>query len=495
MKKSKHLKSKTSTKKKVLISVANKDGIVEFARTLKELGFEIIATGGTQKLLKENDIDAVKISEYTGGTESERVKTLSQKIAKEILETGEIGLVVCNLYPFFAQKNKILDEMIEFIDIGGVTLIRAGAKNYQHVGVVYDPGQYHAVIEALKENEFTVDYRLKLAREAFDYIAWYDTVIADYLSMQIDLTERRYFSTGAEIFIPMRYGENPHQKAAFYLNQLFQEEFKIHGGKQISYNNILDAEVAFGAANEFSEEIACAVIKHQTPCGVAIGSNQAEAFERAYMADSLSAFGGIVGLNRTVTPETAELIKKHFFEVVIAPDYDAKALEVLQTKKNLRTVQISPNLIQPLIYRPVFSGILIQERDKTGYTDWGVVTKRQPTEYETAALKFAWKVVKWTKSNSIVIAIKGRTVGIGAGQTSRVGAVEIAVKQAGHQQAGIVMASDAFFPFRDGIDAAAKGGVTAVIEPGGSKRDDEVIAACNEYDIAMVFTHMRHFRH
>jgi phosphoribosylaminoimidazolecarboxamide formyltransferase/IMP cyclohydrolase len=495
MKKTKHRKSKPSTKKKVLISVANKDGIAEFARTLKELGFDIIATSGTQKLLKEHSIDAIKISEYTGGAESERVKTLSQRIAKEILETGEIEIVVCNLYPFFSQRNKSLDEMVEFIDIGGVTLIRAAAKNYQHVGVVFDPRQYNAIIEALKNNMFTAEYRLKLAREAFDYIAWYDTVIADYFSKQTYITERRFFSTGAEIFIPMRYGENPHQRAAFYLNQLFQEEFKIHGGKQISYNNLLDAEVAFSAANEFSEEIACAVIKHQTPCGVAIGSTQAEAFERAYMADSLSAFGGIVGLNRTVIPETAELIKNHFFEVVIAPDYDTQALEILQTKKNLRIVQLSPHLIQPLVYRPVFSGVLIQERDAADYTDWQVVTKRQPTDYETAALKFAWKVVKWTKSNSVVIAIKGRTVGIGAGQTSRVGAVEIAVKQAGHQQAGVVMASDAFFPFRDGIDAAVKGGVTAVIEPGGSKRDDEVIAACDEHDIAMVFTHMRHFRH
>lgn len=490
----KDLKNKKPKKQKILISVANKDGIVEFAKSLKEFGFEIIATGGTQKLLKEHGIEAIKIEEYTGGKESERVKTLSQRIAKEILETGEIGLVVCNLYPFFAQKDISLDEMIEFIDIGGVTLIRAAAKNYQKVGVIYDHGQYQAVIEALKENSFTVDHRLKLAREAFDYIAWYDAVIADYFSKNIVLTERKYFATGAEIFIPMRYGENPHQKAAFYLNRLLQEEFKIHGGKQISYNNILDAEVAFGAAHEFSEEIACAVLKHQTPCGVALGDNQAEAFERAYMADSLSAFGGIVGLNRTVTAETAELIKNHFFEVVIAPDYDEKALEILRTKKNLRIVQVSPDIIQPLVYRSVFSGILVQERDKGDYTDWKVVTKRVPSKYEIKALKFAWRVVKWTKSNSIVFAIKGRTVGIGAGQTSRVGAVEIAARQAG-QQSGMVMASDAFFPFRDGIDAAAEAGVTAVVEPGGSKRDEEIIAACNEHDIAMVFTHMRHFRH
>lgn len=479
--------------KKVLISVANKDGLVEFAKSLKESGFEIIATGGTQKLLAENGIEAVKISDYTGGSESERVKTLSQRIAKEILETGEIGMVVCNLYPFFAQKDKTLDEMIELIDIGGVTLIRAAAKNYKKVSVVYDSAQYEAIISALKEEKMDEAFRLELARKAFDYIAWYDAVIAEYFSP--DFSQREYFTVGAERFIPMRYGENPHQKAAFYLNKLYQDGFRIHGGKEISYNNILDADVAFGCAQDFADEIACAVIKHQTPCGVAVGETQQEAFERAYMADSKSAFGGIVGLNRKLLPETAELIIKHFFEVVIAPGFEAQALETLRKKKNLRIVELDPKLIKPEVYRPVFGGILAQERDQADFENWEVVTKRAPDDYETATLKFAWKVVKWTKSNSIVFAIKGRTVGIGAGQTSRVGAVEIALRQSVSRSAGIVMASDAFFPFRDGIDTAAKGGVTAVIQPGGSKRDGEVIDACNEHDIAMVFTRLRHFRH
>ncbi|MGB3341381.1 MAG: bifunctional phosphoribosylaminoimidazolecarboxamide formyltransferase/IMP cyclohydrolase [bacterium] len=479
--------------KKALISVANKEGIVDFARSLVGFGYQIIATGGTCKLLHDNGIEGIRISEYTGGSESERVKTLSQKVAKEILETGEIGLVVCNLYPFFEQKGKSLDEMIEFIDIGGVTLIRAAAKNYKKVGVVYDPGQYSGITEALKNDRFTEEFRLDLTKQAFSYIAWYDVVIAEYFSE--DIEQQKYFSIGAEQFIAMRYGENPHQKAVFYLNRLQQEGFIIHGGKQISYNNILDAEVAFGAANEFIDEIACAVIKHQTPCGVAIGDNQQEAFERAYMADSMSAFGGIVGLNRHVTLATAEMIKGYFFEVVIAPGFDKAALDVLQTKKNLRIVELRPELMQPIVYRPVFSGILVQERDKGDIKDWDVVTKRKPSEYETEALKFAWKVVKWTKSNSVVFAIKGRTVGIGAGQTSRVGAVSIAAQQSVERSAGIVMGSDAFFPFRDGVDTAAKGGVTAVIQPGGSKRDQEVIDACNEHDMAMVFTHMRHFRH
>ncbi len=484
---------KSQINKKALISVANKEGIVELAKSLKGLNFVIIATSGTQKLLKENGIEAINIADYTGGIESERVKTLSQKIAQEILETGEIGLVVCNLYPFFSQKDRSLDEMIEFIDIGGVTLIRAGAKNYKKVGVVYDPKQYNGVIEVLESDKFTEEFRLSLVQKAFDYIAWYDVIIAQYFAD--DLGQREYFSSAAERFIHMRYGENPHQKAAFYLNRLHQQDFKIHGGKQISYNNILDADVAFGAANEFKEEIACAVIKHQTPCGVAIGDTQKEAFERAYMADSMSAFGGIVGLNRRVDAETAELIEKHFFEVVIAPGFGDKALEILQTKKNLRIVELPPALIQRVVYKPVFSGILVQERDEDDLKDWEVATKRAPNDYETKALKFAWKVVKWAKSNSVVFAVKGRTVGIGAGQTSRVGAVEIAARQSIDRSAGIVMASDAFFPFRDGIDTAAKGGVTAVIQPGGSKRDQEVIDACDEHDVAMIFTHMRHFRH
>lgn len=478
---------------KALISVANKEGIVEFAQALKGIGFEIIATGGTQKLLSDNGVEAIKISDYTGGSESERVKTLSQRIAKEILETGEIGLVVCNLYPFFAQKGKPLEEMIELIDIGGVTLIRAAAKNYKKVCVVYDPNQYKDVIDTLQSDRGDESYRLELAKGAFDYIAWYDAIIAEFFNP--DFTSRRYFTNAAEKYIAMRYGENPHQKAAFYLNEIYQDGFKIHGGKEISYNNILDADVAFGAAIEFTDEIACAVIKHQTPCGVALGENQPEAFERAYMADSLSAFGGIVGLNRKLEPATAELIIKHFFEVVIAPAYDKKALEILRKKKNLRIVELDPELIKPVVYRPVFGGILAQARDLVGLKDWEVATKRSPDDYETAALKFSWKVVKWAKSNSVVFAIKGRTVGIGAGQTSRVGAVEIALRQSVDRSAGIVMASDAFFPFRDGIDTAAKGGVTAVIQPGGSKRDQEVIDACNEHDMAMVFTHLRHFRH
>lgn len=478
--------------KKALISVADKKGIVELGKNLKELGYEIIATGGTQKLLNENGVEAIKISDYTGGMESERVKTLSQRIAKEILETGEISIVICNLYPFFNQENKTLDEMIEYIDIGGVTLIRAAAKNFKKVGVVFCPTQYDDLIKALKENNFNEEYRLNLARKAFDYIAWYDAVIAEYFNP--DFSNRLFFTTAAELFIPMRYGENPHQNAGFFLNPILRKHFEVLGGKELSYNNLLDAEIAFGAVNDFSEN-ACAIIKHQTPCGVAVGETLSEAYERAYMADSVSAFGGIVGLNRPVDVKTAEAIAGVFYEVVIAPDYEPKALEILKTKKNLRLVKASLELLPKFTYKSVFGGLLVQDADNKDFTEWKVVTKRAPSNYEAEALKFAWKVVKWVRSNAIVLAIKGRTVGIGGGQTSRVGAVEIAVKNAGPQANGAVLASDAFFPFRDGIDAAAKGRITAVIQPGGSKRDEEVIQACNEYDIAMVFTGYRHFRH
>ncbi|MEO0137753.1 MAG: bifunctional phosphoribosylaminoimidazolecarboxamide formyltransferase/IMP cyclohydrolase [candidate division WOR-3 bacterium] len=478
--------------KKALISVADKQGIVSFAKNLKELGYEIIATGGTQKLLIDNGIDTIKISDYTGGTESERVKTLDQRIAKEILETGEINLVVCNLYPFFKQEDKTLDEMIEYIDIGGVTLIRAAAKNYKKVGVLFAPSQYEDLIAAIKENRFDEGYRLNLARMAFDYIAWYDAVIANYFNP--DFSQRHFFASGAELFIPMRYGENPHQKAGFYLNPLFRKHFEVLGGKELSYNNLLDAEIAFGAAMDFVEN-ACAIIKHQTPCGVAIGDTLHEAYERAYMADTLSAFGGIVGLNKKVDAATAEAVSKTFYEVIIAPDYEPSALEILRSKKNLRLIKASPELLPQVTFKSVFNGILVQEADNKDFTEWQVVTKRAPSNYEAEALKFAWKVVKWVRSNAIVIANRGRTVGIGGGQTSRVGAVEIAVRNAGPQANGAVLASDAFFPFRDGIDAAARGKITAIIQPGGSKRDEEVIQACNEHDIAMVFTGYRHFRH
>ncbi len=481
-----------SINKKALISVADKEGVVDFCRFLKDFKFELIATGGTQKLLADNGIQAIKIGDYTGGTESERVKTLSQRVAKEILETGEIGLVVCNLYPFFAQQNKTLDEMIELIDIGGVTLIRAAAKNFKKVAVVFAPEQYGAIIKALKEDKLNEKFKLDLARRAFDYIAWYDAVIAEYFNQgNID---RHFFSLGVERFIPMRYGENPHQKAGFYLDRKKQEFFQQLAGKELSYNNIVDVDSATHLAFEF-EETACAIIKHANPCGVAFGENLKEAFERAYLADSISAFGGIVGFNRKVDEATAQEITKTFFEVVVAPDFEPEALKVFSTKKNLRLIKINQAIFARSTIRNAAGGYLIQDEDIDDFKEWRVVTKREPDKYETEALKFAWKVCKWVKSNSVVLAIKGRTVGIGIGQPNRVGSLEIALNWMGTKPVGVVMASDGFFPFRDSIDLAAQRNIQAVIQPGGSIKDQEVIDACNELNLAMVFTGYRHFRH
>lgn len=484
--------SRVSQNPRALISVANKEGIVDFARELKNLGYDLIATGGTQKLLTEHGVKAIKISDYTGGTESERVKTLSQRVAKEILETGEISLVICNLYPFADQENKTLDEMIEFIDIGGVTLIRAAAKNYKKVAPIYDAKQYPDVICAIKEKRFDEEFRLNLCRKALDYIAWYDAVIADYFNQRTP--DRYYFSLGTEKFIPMRYGENPHQQAAFYLDRKKQKLFKQLGGKELSYNNILDTDAAFRLAHEF-EPITCAIIKHANPCGVAHGENLKEAFKRAFLADSISAFGGIVAFNRLVDAATAQEIGKSFFEVIVAPDFETEALKILAAKKNLRLVRLDPKIFSNRVFRNALGGHLVQDEDLSDYAEWKVVTKRAPDEYEKETLKFAWKVCKWVKSNAIVLAIKGRTVGIGAGQPNRVGSVEIAVKKMGAKPIGVVMASDGFFPFRDAVDAASQSGITAIIQPGGSIRDQEAIDACNEKDIAMVFTGYRHFRH
>ncbi len=478
--------------KKVLVSVANKEGIVDFARSLKEMGFEVIATGGTQKLLVDNGVEATKIGDYTGGTESERVKTLSQRVAKEILETGEIGLVVCNLYPFFSAENKQMDEMIELVDIGGVTLIRAGAKNYKKVAVVYDPKQYRDIVNGLKEGRLDEAFRLELARQAFDYIAWYDAVIADHFNA--GNLGRQYFSLGVERFIPMRYGENPHQKAGFYLDNRKQRFFQQLGGKELSYNNIMDTDAAIRLAYEFNDT-ACAIIKHANPCGVALGDNLREAYERAYLADTVSAFGGIVALNRAVDAGAAQEIAKVFFEVVVAPDFEPEAIKVLQTKKNLRLVRVNPALFPRLVVRNALGGYLIQDEDFDDFKEWKVATNRAPDNYETEALKFAWKVCKWVKSNGIVLAIRGRTVGIGAGQPNRVGSVEIAVRKMGVKPVGVVMASDGFFPFRDAVEVAAEAGVQAIIQPGGSIRDQESVDACNGKGMAMVFTGYRHFRH
>ncbi|WP_457635039.1 bifunctional phosphoribosylaminoimidazolecarboxamide formyltransferase/IMP cyclohydrolase [Persephonella sp.] len=514
-------------KKRALISVSNKTGVVEFAKALVDLGFEIISSSGTARVLKENGLPVVEVSQITGFPEimGGRVKTLHPKIhggllavrdnpdyMKQLEEQGiqPIDIVAINLYPFeeTVKKGADLDEIIENIDIGGPAMVRASAKNHKFVTVVVDPEDYDLVIKELKEKGKTsIETRRKLALKAFRHTAFYDSVISEVLNQKFGINEK----FPEELSIPvrkrssLRYGENPHQEAAVYVsptenNGLSIAESKILHGKEMSYNNFLDVEAAVNLVKEF-EETACVIVKHNNPCGVAVRDNQADAYREALSRDPKSAFGGIVAFNKPVELETAQALTEIFLEVVIAPDFEEEALRFLtEKKKNLRIVKIKNFEKQPegLDCRRISGGMLIQDRDLRLYSEWKVVTDREPSPEEINDLLFAWKVVKHVKSNSVVIAKDKATVGIGPGQTSRVDSLETAVKKAsefGFSTDGSVLASEAFFPFRDSIDEAAKHGIKAVIQPGGSIRDKEVIQAANEHGIAMVFTGMRHFKH
>ena len=514
-------------KKRALISVSNKTGVVEFAKALVDLGFEIISSSGTARVLKENGIPVVEVSQITGFPEimGGRVKTLHPKIhggllavrdnpdyMKQLEEQGiqPIDIVAINLYPFeeTVKKGADLDEIIENIDIGGPAMVRASAKNHKFVTVVVDPEDYDLVIKELKEKGKTsIETRRKLALKAFRHTAFYDSVISEVLNQKFGINEK----FPEELSIPvrkrssLRYGENPHQEAAVYVsptenNGLSIAESKILHGKEMSYNNFLDVEAAVNLVKEF-EETACVIVKHNNPCGVAVRDNQADAYREALSRDPKSAFGGIVAFNKPVELETAQALTEIFLEVVIAPDFEEEAFKFLtDKKKNLRIVKIKNFEKQPegLDYRRISGGILIQDRDLRLYSEWKVVSDREPSPEEINDLLFAWKVVKHVKSNSVVIAKDKATIGIGPGQTSRVDSLETAVKKAsefGFSTERSVLASEAFFPFRDSIDEAAKHGIKAIIQPGGSIRDKEVIQAANEHGIAMVFTGMRHFKH
>ncbi|HHG74260.1 MAG TPA: bifunctional phosphoribosylaminoimidazolecarboxamide formyltransferase/IMP cyclohydrolase [Persephonella sp.] len=514
-------------KKRALISVSNKTGVVGFAKALVDLGFEIISSSGTARVLKENGLPVVEVSQITGFPEimGGRVKTLHPKIhggllavrdnpdyMKQLEEQGiqPIDIVAINLYPFeeTVKKGADLDEIIENIDIGGPAMVRASAKNHKFVTVVVDPEDYDLVIKELKEKGKTsIETRRKLALKAFRHTAFYDSVISEVLNQKFGINEK----FPEELSIPvrkrssLRYGENPHQEAAVYVsptenNGLSIAESKILHGKEMSYNNFLDVEAAVNLVKEF-DETACVIVKHNNPCGVAVRDNQADAYREALSRDPKSAFGGIVAFNKPVELETAQALTEIFLEVVIAPDFEEEALRFLtEKKKNLRIVKIKNFEKQPegLDFRRISGGMLIQDRDLRLYSEWKVVTDREPSPEEINDLLFAWKVVKHVKSNSVVIAKDKATVGIGPGQTSRVDSLETAVKKAsefGFSTDGSVLASEAFFPFRDSIDEAAKHGIKAVIQPGGSIRDKEVIQAANEHGIAMVFTGMRHFKH
>ena len=508
--------------KRALISVSDKTGLVEFGRKIAELGWEIVSTGGTARTLEEAGIKVTEISRVTDFPEilDGRVKTLHPKVHGGILakntpehfqvlkEQGivPIDLVVVNLYPFqqtIARPGVSLDEAIEKIDIGGPTMVRAAAKNYQRVAIVVNPQKYGEILSELEEKgEISIATRERLALEAFQHTAQYDAAIANYLAGKFTNEQfpEQYIVVGQKKQ-DLRYGENPHQKAAFYVFP-GNTQGTIAGarqlqGKELSYNNIVDIEAAWTLVQEFEQPAAC-IIKHTNPCGTALGENLVEAYQRALAADPVSAFGGIIGLNRQVDKETAEKIAETFMEAVVAPGFAPDALEVLKKKQNLRLLEIEPVQEQSEYWlEKVSGGFLVQDLDKktVNLEELQVVTEKKPTAAELEELLFAWKVVKHVKSNAIVVTKDRQTIGVGAGQMNRVGAANIAFKQAGEKVQGAVLASDAFFPFRDTVDAAAKAGIKAIIQPGGSIRDEESIQACNEHGITMVFTGVRHFKH
>lgn len=508
------------TIRRALISVSDKTGILDLARELTHFNIEIISTGGTAKTLRDAGLTVRDISDITGFPEmmDGRVKTLHPRVHGGLLAIRDnadhvaaleqhgiepIDLVVVNLYPFaetIKRESVTREEAIEQIDIGGPAMIRSAAKNARDVAVVVSPDQYAHVIEELNQNNgaLSLDTRNTLAQKAFEHTAQYDLMVSSYLAGSSDALPDRLSWTMNKI-ADLRYGENPHQKAALYQTSTTGgiANAAVLAGKEMSFNNYVDAEAAWQLVCDF-EETACAIIKHTNPAGVGLGATAADAYQKALSTDPVSAFGGIVAFNRTVDAAAAEEVTKIFTEVVIAPGYDIAALDVLRTKKNLRVIQM--NDVEPqsgVELKQIGGGMLVQTRDdhKLDPLELKVVTTRKPTDDEIRALLFAWIVCKHTKSNAIVYARPDHTVGVGAGQMSRVDSVKIGAMRAQLPVTGSVLASDAFFPFRDGIDEAARHGITAVIQPGGSVRDEEVIAAANEHGLAMVFTAIRHFKH
>ena len=514
------------TVRRALISVSDKRDLIPFVSGLADLGIEILSTGGTCRQLNEVGIEAIEVSAKTGFPEimDGRVKTLHPVIHGGLLgrrgkdeavmtEHGiePIDLLAVNLYPFeatVADPDATLEDAIENIDIGGPAMIRAGAKNHDGVAVVVDPDDYDEVLQALRNNKMLPEYRRRLAAKAYAHTSSYDTAIAKYLSQSLnDDPLGASFLHAGSLVEKLRYGENPHQDAAFYLDQVHASgalaTAKQLQGKSLSYNNIADSDAALECVRQFKEP-ACVIVKHANPCGVAIADDILSAYERAFATDPTSAFGGIIAFNRPLDLATAKAITEiQFVEVIVAPGIQKDALTVMAEKKNVRILETgewSGGPIPGLNYKKVSGGLLVQSTD-TGLvseSDLKAVTEKSPNAKQIADLLFAWQVAKFVKSNAIVFCNDSMTIGIGAGQMSRIYSTKIAALKAadeGLATEGCVMASDAFFPFRDGIDAAAEHGIAAIIQPGGSMRDDEVIAAANEHGIAMVFTGMRHFRH
>ncbi|AWG82521.1 bifunctional phosphoribosylaminoimidazolecarboxamide formyltransferase/IMP cyclohydrolase [Vibrio parahaemolyticus] len=523
--------------RRALISVSDKTGIVEFAQALAERGVDILSTGGTARLLAEQGIAVTEVSDYTGFPEmmDGRVKTLHPKVHGGVLgRRGQdddvmakhginpIDMVVVNLYPFaetVAKDGCTLADAVENIDIGGPTMVRSAAKNHKDVTIVVNASDYDRVIAEMDVNDksLTLETRFDLAIAAFEHTAAYDGMIANYFGTMVpsygenkegdeESKFPRTFNQQFEKKQDMRYGENSHQAAAFYVEANPQEASVSTArqiqGKALSYNNIADTDAALECVKEFNEP-ACVIVKHANPCGVALGKDILEAYNRAYQTDPTSAFGGIIAFNQELDAETATaIVERQFVEVIIAPSVSAEAIEVVAAKKNVRLLECGEWSTKTTGFdvKRVNGGLLVQDRDQgmVSLDDLKVVSKRQPTEEELKDALFCWKVAKYVKSNAIVYAKGDMTIGVGAGQMSRVYSAKIAgIKAAdeGLEVAGSVMASDAFFPFRDGIDAAAEAGIKCVIQPGGSMRDDEVIAAADEHGMAMIFTGMRHFRH
>ncbi len=519
--------------KRALLSVWDKRGIVAFAKGLWELGYELVSTGGTAQTLREAGLPVTEVQQVTQFPEilNGRVKTIHPFLAAGILARREVAahmreletlgiapidLVAVNLYPFREVVREGVDELtaLEHIDIGGVTLLRAAAKNYRDVLIVCDPNDYPQVLQWLQDGEVPLKMRAQLALKAFAHTAAYDAAILAYFRQQTGIAFPDELAFGFVKRLDLRYGENPHQQAAFYVDPMSEvpsvaTAVQLHG-KELSFNNIADLDAALNLVREFLEPAAC-IIKHTNPCGVAIGETLAEAFAKARDADPEARFGGIIGVNRKVDVATVDeiLMQGSFYEAIIAPDYEPEALERLKARKGwgetirILSLQMGDRPLAPmacaveLSLKSVSGGLLVQTADVDDVPPehWQVVTERAPTDEEMRDLQFAWKVVKHVKSNAVVLAKNGVTVGIGAGQMNRAVSVKIAVELAGERAKGAVMASEAFFPMPDGPEIAARAGVTAIAQPGGSKRDPDVIAVCNRYGVAMLVTGMRHFRH
>ena len=508
---------------RALVSVSDKTGVVEFAQQLRSLGWEIIATGGTMKLLRDSGVEVINISDVTGFPEicDGRVKTLHPKVHGGLLARRDdeshlkalkdnsiefIDMVCVNLYPFrqtIAKPDVTMEDAIENIDIGGPSMLRSAAKNYKDVTVVCNPENYAKIIEEIKANgNTTVETRLQLSAEAYTHTAQYDSMIATYMRKAAGLNEKLFLEF--DLVQGLRYGENPHQQAKFYgsaeAGAYSLANAKQLNGKELSYNNIQDANAALCIVREFDEPF-CVGLKHMNPCGAAIGTDVVDAWTKAYEADKVSIFGGIVAVNREVNREVAELMKPIFLEIIMAPSFSEEALEVLSTKKNLRLLQVDMSKDESVVnqYVSVNGGLLVQDLDKTTATVTAdmCVTETKPSSEQVTDLNFGWRIVKHVKSNAIVVVKDGHTVGVGAGQMNRVGSAEIALKQA--QAAGftegLVLASDGFFPFDDTVTLASQYGVTAIVQPGGSVRDEDSVKKANECGIAMVCTGMRHFKH